>query len=271
MARWSKWISLGETSVVNITRVLAPNPGPFTLTGTNTWIMGSSDGVVVIDPGPIDRSHMAAIVEAVGDRSVSGILVTHTHPDHAPLANPLSRELSAPTLGYGPGPQFEPDRLLTDGDAVDFGKDRLTVIYTPGHSADHLCFLVGKVLFTGDHIIGGSSVMVEDLSSYMASLARLQDFDLARLLPGHGEEMDRPGEIIDWYLAHRRQREEEILAAIVSGASTVEDILAIVYRDVDRSLHPLAARSIAAHLEKLSKDRKVSWQGGVIGPYTPNA
>ncbi|MDP3984662.1 MAG: MBL fold metallo-hydrolase, partial [Acidimicrobiia bacterium] len=121
-----------------------------------------------------------------------------------------------------------------------------------------LCFLVGRVLFTGDHIIGGSSVMIEDASAYMGSLQRLRGMDLDRLLPGHGPEMERPAEVVDWYLAHRRQREEEILAAVMAGASTVEEVVEVVYAAVDRSLYPLAARSVVAHLTKLADEGRVS-------------
>ncbi len=242
---------------MRIERVLAPNAGPFTGPGTNTWLLDAS-GVVVIDPGPIIASHRSAIESAVGDRRVLAVLVTHTHSDHAPLANPLAHHYEVEALGYGPGDEFEPDRLLADGDTVGLGVERLTVIHTPGHALDHLCFLVDRVLFTGDHIIGGSSSMIEDAGAYMASLTRLQGMDLVRLLPGHGPEIDEPGAVIDWYVAHRRQREEEILAAVQSGATTLQEVVEEVYRAVDPALHPLAARSVQAHLEKLVKEGRIS-------------
>jgi glyoxylase-like metal-dependent hydrolase (beta-lactamase superfamily II) len=239
---------------VNIERVLAPNPGPYTLTGTNTWLFEDTEGLLVIDPGPDLAPHLEALMTKIGDRRVAGILVTHTHSDHAPLARPLAKITGAPRIGYAPGPDFDPDRLVGEGDQITTGVETLTVLHTPGHADDHLCFLVGRILFTGDHIIGGSSVMVEDLSSYLASLSRLRDLDLERLLPGHGPEMDRPQEVIDWYLAHRRQREEEIVAALAAGAATVEEVVEFVYRDVDRSLHPLAAMSVVANLRKLAAE-----------------
>lgn len=250
---------------MRIERILAPNPGPFTGPGTNTWLLDSED-VVIIDPGPIIANHRGAIEAAVGDLNVSAVLVTHTHSDHAPLANPLARHYEVEALGYSPGPGFAPDRLLADGDAVEFGDDRLVVIHTPGHSPDHLCFLVGRVLFTGDHIIGGSSSMIEDATAYMVSLARLQEMDLGRLLPGHGPEMDEPDVVIHWYVAHRRQREEEILAAVRAGASTVDEVVMEVYRAVDPALHPLAARSVGAHLDKLVTEGKVLWSADQISP-----
>lgn len=242
---------------MRIERVLAPNAGPFTGPGTNTWLLDAA-GVVIIDPGPIIASHRSAIESAVGDRRVLAVLVTHTHSDHAPLANPLARRYEVEALGHAPGDEFTPDRLLADGDSIELGVERLTVIHTPGHAPDHLCFLVDRVLFTGDHIIGGSSSMIEDASAYMASLTRLQGMDLARLLPGHGPEIDDPEAVIDWYVAHRRQREEEILAAVQAGATTLEDVVEEVYRAVDPALHPLATRSVQAHLEKLVGEGKIS-------------
>jgi glyoxylase-like metal-dependent hydrolase (beta-lactamase superfamily II) len=140
---------------------------------------------------------------------------------------------------------------------VTVGSAPLEVIHTPGHSDDHLCFLTGRILFTGDHIMGGSSVMVDDMASYLRSLRRLQDLDLDRLYPGHGPEIERPQEVISWYIAHRLQREQEILEAIAEGARGVDSIVESVYRSVDRALHPLAARSVAAHLRKLEAEGRI--------------
>ncbi|MEX2279447.1 MAG: MBL fold metallo-hydrolase [Acidimicrobiia bacterium] len=245
---------------MRIQRVLAPNPGPFTGEGTNTWVVGDETEAVVIDPGPVDSSHATAIESVIGDRSVAAVIVTHTHSDHAPLANPLARNVSSRALGHAPGPDFEPDERLVDGSTVAFAGSALTVLHTPGHADDHLCFRLGNVLFTGDHIIGGSSVMVDDLSRYMGSLRRLQTETFDRLYPGHGPEIDDPGAVIDWYIAHRLQREEEILAAVRGGMATVSDVVEMVYREVDSSLHPLAERSVRAHLRKLSEEAKVGFE-----------
>ncbi|MDH5373913.1 MAG: MBL fold metallo-hydrolase, partial [Acidimicrobiia bacterium] len=166
---------------MEIQRLLAPNPGLFTGPGTNTYVLRSGGAVLIVDPGPIEPSHSTAIVEAIGTSEVRGILVTHSHPDHAPLANPLGRELDAPVYGYEPGPQFDPDVRIGDDATIPLGSDSLTVLYTPGHSGDHLCFLAGDVLFTGDHIMGGSTVVVEDMVAYLASLERLQGIALFRL------------------------------------------------------------------------------------------
>lgn len=244
---------------MKIERVLANNPGPFTGPGTNTWLLDDGSGItVVIDPGPVDRAHETSILERVGDRTVSAVLVTHTHEDHAPMANPLARDLSVAAIGYAPGPHFDPDQRVDEGSSLSFGSETLDVVFTPGHSGDHLCFRVGNILFSGDHIIGGSSVMVEEMGPYLSSLEKLKGTGLERLYPGHGEEIDNPDEVIDWYLAHRLQRHQEILNAIVAGATSSEEVLEVVYRDVDKKLHPLAQRSVKAHLTLLIDEGRIA-------------
>lgn len=241
---------------MRIERVLCPNPGPFTGPGTNTYLVGDAV-VAVIDPGPVIGVHREAIERTVGDRRVGAVIVTHTHSDHAPLANPLARDWGVPALGYAPGPGFDPDRMLVDGESIGVGGLDLVAIHTPGHSDDHLCLLSGGVLFTGDHIMGGSSVMVDDFAPYLASLERLSRLDLVRLYPGHGPEIDNPIEVISWYIAHRRQREREILTALGEDGVRVEEVVETVYADVDRSLHPLAIRTVMAHLRKLAGEGRV--------------
>lgn len=246
---------------MNVERVLAPNPGLFTGPGTNTYLVGGHAGLAVIDPGPLERSHADAIVAAIGERTVTAVVVTHTHIDHAPLANPLARELGVATFGFGPGAEFAPDVVIADGSVVSAGEETLVALHTPGHSDDHVCFLAGDILFTGDHIMGASSVMVDDVASYMGSLERLQNLELARLYPGHGPEIARPQEVISWYIAHRRRREAEIVAAVEAGCGTIGAVVEVVYADVDPAMHPLAAHSVAAHLRKLRDEGRVALEG----------
>lgn len=248
---------------MRIERVLANNPGPYTGPGTNTWLLDDGSGrVCVIDPGPIDPAHQTAILDRLGARELVAVLVTHTHSDHAPMANPLAGEWGIPALGHSPGPEFDPDQRLGEGDRYPVGDARLEIVYTPGHADDHLCFRVGNVLFSGDHIIGGSSVMVEDLGAYLESLRRLRGTGLARLYPGHGDEIDEPDATIDWYLAHRLQRHEEIHKAVASGADTQGEVVAAVYADVPAELHPLAERSVGAHLALLTEEGRLASEGG---------
>lgn len=255
---------------MKIERILANNPGPFTGPGTNTWLLDDGQGTVcVIDPGPVDADHSQVIIDRLEGRQPGMVIVTHTHTDHAPLANPLASELSVPALGHAPGPHFEPDDRLADGSTVSVGEIELRVVHTPGHADDHLCFRVGNVLFTGDHIIGGSSVMVESMGPYLESLRRLQGTGLERLLPGHGEEMDKPEEVIDWYLAHRLQRHEQIYQVVVSGADTAEEVVNTVYEDVDSTLHPLAERSVQAHLTLLIEEGRLAFQGNRLVAIPP--
>lgn len=246
---------------MRVERILAPNPGPFTGPGTNTYVLVSGSEALVVDPGPRDRSHESAILASVARLVPHAVLVTHTHPDHAPLANPLAAALEVPALGYRPGPDFKPDQVLADNDRIGFGADVVQVVHTPGHSDDHLCFRAGGFLFTGDHIMGGSSVVVEDMAAYLRSLRRVQDPNLTRLYPGHGEPMDDPAGVIAEYLDHRLARERQILAAVEAGAGTIGEIVRLVYAEVDPALHPLAAHSVAAHLRKLDADGVLHWAG----------
>lgn len=246
---------------MRVRRILAPNPSLFTGPGTNTYLIEDGEEALILDPGPIEESHRRAILEASEGLAVQAVVVTHTHPDHAPLANPLASDLEVPALGFEPGPQFRPDHRLTEGETIAVGSAGLRTLHTPGHSDDHLCFLSGDVLFTGDHIMGGSSVLITDAAAYMKSLERLVNLRLGRLYPGHGQQIERPAEAISWYIAHRRQREEEIREAVVSGCRTVGEVVELVYRDVAPALHDLAAWSVTAHLRKLADEGVVRFEG----------
>jgi glyoxylase-like metal-dependent hydrolase (beta-lactamase superfamily II) len=166
-------------------------------------------------------------------------------------------------VGHRHGPLFDPDVRLLDGARFEIGSLALEVLHTPGHADDHLCFQAGRAIFSGDHVIGGSSVMVDDMGRYLASLRRLRTREADRLLPGHGEEIEDPAPVIDWYLAHRLQRHEEVLEAVRAGAGGPDEIVERVYASVDPALHPLARRSVEAHLGLLTEEGRIAWEGGL--------
>ena len=241
---------------------LAPNPGLMTGPGTNTWVVSSEGEAIVVDPGPEIPQHLDAIEAAVDGLEVMAVVVTHTHPDHAPAATPLGRRLGVPVIGPAAGPGFRPDRVIADGDGVEFGGHRLVALATPGHTADSTCYRVDDALFTGDHIMGGSTVMVEDMTDYLRSLRALQGIGLRVIYPGHGPIIAEPDGVVGEYLSHRLEREAQILAAVRSGAATVGAVVERVYADVDPALHLPASVSVDAHLRKLAADGLVAYRGG---------
>ncbi|MCJ7725885.1 MAG: MBL fold metallo-hydrolase [Acidimicrobiia bacterium] len=247
---------------MKITRVLAPNPGMFTGRGTNTWVVSSAGEAVVIDPGPAIASHTEAVMAAVGTDKTVAVLVTHCHLDHVESANAVAGKLKVKAMGSCPGPAFKPDRVLVDNDVIKVGEVSMLVIDTPGHSAHHLCYRAGDALFTGDHVMGGSSVIVEYMAEYIESLEKVRGIGVSMLYPGHGEVMEDPDEVIDWYLEHRREREEQIVAALRGGAKTVGDVVEICYQDIDQAFFLMAARAVGAHLRKLAAEGMVSLPHG---------
>ena len=248
--------------MTGVHRLLAPNPGPMTGPGTNTYLIASGRDCVVLDPGPAEESHRNAIVGAIGHLHLQAVVVTHTHPDHAPLAGPLAAEFGVHTYGYAPGPGFSPSRRLLDGDRLRFGEAVLAAVHTPGHTAEHLCFRMGATVFTGDHIIGGSTVLVEDMGDYFRSLDRIRELRPERLLPGHGSPIDNADEVIAAYIAHRREREAQILRAVRDGARTVDAVVRTVYGEVDPRLRSAAEGSALAHLRHLSGQGTISLEHG---------
>jgi glyoxylase-like metal-dependent hydrolase (beta-lactamase superfamily II) len=242
--------------------VLAPNPGPFTGPGTNTYVIESSGEALVLDPGPIIVEHLDAIRVALTGLTPVGVVVTHTHPDHAPAANGLGREFDVPVYGFAPGDGFEPTDRLEDGAPIVFGEDRLLTVHTPGHTADHVCFRLHDFLFTGDHIMGGSTVIIEDAAAYMRSLEKVAALDPAHLYPGHGPELPDAREVIAEYIAHRIERERQVLEAVRSGAATIGDIVDVVYAGLDVALRFAATMQVHTQLVKLKNEGRVSLGAG---------
>jgi glyoxylase-like metal-dependent hydrolase (beta-lactamase superfamily II) len=261
-----------------ITRVLAENPGPFTFKGTGVYIVGDTD-VAVIDPGPIIPSHLDALKRALDGKRVSHILVTHTHSDHSPAAAPLKEWTGARTYAFGPhgsghhdgGPRMEeggdqhfmPDMRVKDGDVLEGKGWTMECVHTPGHTSNHICFGLReeKALFTGDHIMGWSTTVVTppdgNMREYMASVRKLQARDDAILYPTHGSPIRDPRPFLQAYLDHRLDRERQILACLKDGVATIPAMVERMYADVDKRLHPAAARSVLAHLIQLSEDGRV--------------
>jgi len=237
-----------------ITRVLAPNPGPFTLEGTNTWIVGAGPSLV-IDPGPDDPSHVAAVAKQASH--VQAILLTHHHPDHAPGAPRLSDMTGAPILALRPEPG---EARLRDGEVVEAGAVRVHVVHTPGHTQDHVVFLEegARAMFTGDAVLGRGTSVVDppegDMALYVRSLSRMLALAPRVIYPGHGPAVWSPGEKLQEYLAHRRLREEQVAEGLEAGPHTPQELVERIYTDVPPELHPAAARSVLAHLLKLERE-----------------
>jgi len=255
-----------------VRRILAPNPSPFTFTGTQTYVVGESE-VAVIDPGPADDAHVGAVLAAVRGERVAAILCTHTHRDHSPASRPLASATGAPIIGCAPlalddeGPRaddsfdfdYAPDRVLGDGEALEGEGWRLEAVATPGHTSNHLCFaLAGAgILFTGDHVMGWSTTVVSppdgDMTDYMASLERLRARDDEAYFPAHGPPVEDPQAHLERLIGHRRMRERQILSRLEAGEGRVTAMVAALYGDVDPRLHPAAARSVLAHLVDLER------------------
>nr|WP_245217102.1 MBL fold metallo-hydrolase [Neoroseomonas nitratireducens] len=264
-----------------IRRILCGNPGPFTFRGTNTWLVGGGSSVALIDPGPADEAHLAAILRATAGERITHIIVSHTHRDHSPGAAALQAATGAPTHGFGPhmtppdqggeggDHAFRPDVTIADGAAVQGADWRLSAIHTPGHCANHLCFaLEGTgVLFSADHVMSWSTSVVSppdgDMAAYMASLARLAARDDRLFLPGHGPPLPDPAPFVAALAAHRREREAMVADALRrAGRATARELVAPVYGpSLDERLVPAAARSLLAHLIKLEGEGVATREG----------
>ena len=266
-----------------IRRVIANNPGPFTFHGTGTYILGTGN-VAVIDPGPDDEEHIGAILAALDGETISHILVTHTHMDHSPGCRPLQALTGAPTYAYGPhgagkleqGVQveeggdmdFAPDHLVKHGDIIQGGDWTVECVYTPGHTSNHMCFALQeqKALFTGDHVMGWSTSIISppdgDMAAYMQSLELLLERDDAVYWPTHGPSIIDPKTHVRAYIAHRIEREEQILKCIDEGTYSIRDMVPLMYRDTPEFMYPAAARSVLAAMENLLRKNQVVADGG---------
>jgi glyoxylase-like metal-dependent hydrolase (beta-lactamase superfamily II) len=233
--------------------VRAPNPSPYTLTGTNSWLVGR-DPAYLVDPGPAIPGHLEALSVAIEERGgLAAILVTHGHSDHSEAAAQLAAETGAPIAAMGPEAGLE----LTDGDAIG----PLIALATPGHAADHLAFLYGRVCFSGDAVLGEGSVFIADypgsLRTYLAALERLRGLDLELIAPGHGPLIEHPDVKIDEYLEHRRRREQLIADALQSGLRGRDELLERVWGGLPPALEPIARLTLEAHLAKLGEEGRL--------------
>ncbi len=264
-----------------VRRVLAPNPSPYTFTGTQTWLVGAGSDVAVIDPGPagsgqsvgdpkdaFGAGHVEAILAAIGSARVAAILCTHTHRDHSPAAAPLKAATGAPIIGCAPlvlsddgpradsafDPDYAPDQILADGEAISGDGWTLRAVATPGHTSNHLCFALDQsgALFTGDHVMAWSTSVVSppdgNMADYMASLQKLHDREDRVYYPAHGPAVPNPRQLVRGMLGHRRQRERQILNELEKGPRPIPEMVAAMYKGLDPRLTGAAGRSVLAHL-----------------------
>ena len=242
-----------------VRRILAPNPGIMTGPGTNTYLVGI-DEIAVIDPGPADDEHLDAIAGCGGDR-IRWILLTHTHEDHSPGAAGLKERTGAEVLAFVPDPDGVVDTVIADGFQIEATEFRLTAVHTPGHASNHLCYKLEEehTLFSGDHIMSGSTVVIRppdgDMATYLDSLERVRGLRLRKIAPGHGHVIEDPKAVLEHYVTHRGEREAAILAALqAEGTATIDRLVEVVYVDVDAERHPIARHTVHAHLRKLADE-----------------
>lgn len=277
-----KDLPTGETIALHplIRRVLAPNPSPFTYTGTQTYIVGTGE-VAVIDPGPKDMRHIEAILAATRGETIGHIVCTHTHRDHSPAAAPLKARTGAEIAGCAflaledGGPRadaafdatYRPDRVLEDGETLSGPDWTLEAVTTPGHTSNHICFALSgaDALFTGDHVMGWSTTVVSppdgDMAAYMESLQKIIDRPENVYYPAHGEPIEKGRRYTRGLAGHRKQREGQILRAIAEGRNEIPEMVAKMYKGLDPRLTGAAGRSVLAHLVDLENRELVEREG----------
>lgn len=284
-------IGIAETLESGVRRIIAPNPSPMTYRGTNTYIVGTSD-LAVIDPGPESDTHLQAILDAVGaEQKITHIIVTHTHLDHSPLARSLAAATGATILAFGDATagrsdamkalaasgmvgggegidvDFQPDQAVEDGDFINGSDWQLQVIHTPGHIGNHICLSWNDLCFTADHVMGWASSLVSppdgDLTDFMESCAKLEDYDWRVFYPGHGAAINDPSERLDWLIDHRLSREAAILDLLEDAPATARELAKAIHTDTPPALLGAATRNVLAHLIDLVRQTEVSAIGAV--------
>lgn len=292
---WPDTILAGETEQHEalVRRVLAPNPSPYTYTGTQTWLVGAGSDVAVIDPGPAGdgpnsghadingTGHVEAILRAIGSAKLTAILCTHTHRDHSPAASPLKAATGAPIIGCAPlvlrddgpradsafDPDYAPDRILHDGERISGDGWTIEAVATPGHTSNHLCYSLVETgaLFTGDHVMKWSTSVVSppdgDMKAYMASLQKLYDRADRIYYPAHGPAVEKPRQLVRGMIGHRRQRERQILKLLEARPHVITDMVEQMYKGLDPRLTGAAGRSVLAHLVDLESQGRVLASG----------
>jgi len=291
MDEFNPIVGRAETLETGLRRIVAPNPSPMTFRGTNTYLLGTQD-LAVIDPGPDNPAHLAAILGTVETgQHISQIIVTHSHLDHAPLARALAVETGAPVLAFGAADAgrsavmarlaaagmagggegidhaFEPHVTVRDGDVIKGSDWALDVIHTPGHFGNHICLGWKDACLTADHVMGWASSLVSppdgDLTDFMASCVRLSARNWRVFYPGHGGAVHSPNARLDWLIRHRKARETAILAKLDAGPATAEAIARAVYTDTPAALLPAATRNVLAHLIDLKGKSRVRALGNL--------
>ncbi|MEJ2531483.1 MAG: MBL fold metallo-hydrolase [Halioglobus sp.] len=250
-----------------VRRLVAPNPGVMTGPGTNTYLLGD-DEVAVLDPGPAIPQHIDAILKA-GDGRIRWIVCTHTHPDHSPAWQAVAEATGAEAIGASPADDmfqddtFTPARELQHDDLLSAPEFTLRAVHTPGHVSNHFCFFLEeeRMLFAGDHIMNGSTVVIVppsgDMKAYIESLQLLLRYPLKFIAPGHGEVMEDSHQVVEWLVRHRLKREQKVIAGLRQlGRTSVDALVEVVYDDVATSLHKMARLSLTAHLIKLHQENR---------------